>query len=102
MISIVIKLLEKLAAVLESAVAREQKALEAKLAQAAALVSKANDHRRAINTGRKVAAVIGAVVADTQPKVVVAETPVAAPAPAAAAPAEVPAAQADLVPDEAK
>jgi hypothetical protein len=74
MISIVIRLLEKLAAVLESAVAREQKALDAKLRKAADLVAEANGHRRAISTGRKVSAVIGAVVADTQPKVVVAET----------------------------
>lgn len=67
MISIVIRVLEKLASVLEAAVAREQKKLDSKLQQAAALVSEANGHRRNITTGRKVSAVIGAVVADTNP-----------------------------------
>ncbi|MDR5811989.1 hypothetical protein QCE62_00105 [Caballeronia sp. LZ033] len=74
MILILIKLLDRLAVAMESAIAREQAKLDAKLKSAADLVSQANAHRRAINTGRKVSAVIGAVVADTQPKVVVAET----------------------------
>ncbi|MBF3417162.1 hypothetical protein ISF41_12400 [Burkholderia pseudomallei] len=62
MIHIVIRLLAKLAAVLESAAEREQQKCEQALKQAAALVSKANGHRNATRQGRQVAAALKDVV----------------------------------------
>ena len=58
MIHIVIRLIHKLAVVLESAAEREQQKCEESLKAAAALVSKANGHRNATRQGRQVAAAL--------------------------------------------
>lgn len=62
MIQILIRLLAKLAAVIEAAAEREQKKCEQSLKEAAALVSKANSHRNATRQGRQVAAALKDVV----------------------------------------
>ncbi|KWN75055.1 hypothetical protein [Burkholderia ubonensis] len=67
MIHILIRLLAKLAAVIEAAAEREQQKCELALKQAAALVSKANGHRNVTRQGRQVAAALKEVVRGPSP-----------------------------------
>jgi hypothetical protein len=58
-ISLVVKAITALVAILEKAAASEHKKTEAKLVAASAMVTQANAHRAAARKGRELAALLG-------------------------------------------